>query len=85
MEQIEVNHDLDFKADITSDDLRDASVKALALLERNAVTIDGEWGDCRSLEELERDGALPIEILNLRNAIANYDEAIKSLIDMLRD
>jgi hypothetical protein len=73
------------EADMASDDLRDASVKALALLERNAVTIDGEWGNCRSLEELERDGALPIEILNLRNAIANYDEAIKSLIDMLRD
>lgn len=73
------------EADMASDDLRDASVKALALLERNAVTIDGEWGSCRSLEELERDGALPIEILNLRNAIANYDEAIKSLIDMLRD
>jgi len=66
------------------DNLREASGKALALLERNAVTIDGEWGDCRSLEELERDGALPEEILGLRKAIADYDEALNDLIEMLR-
>jgi hypothetical protein len=74
------------EADMASDDLRDASVKALALLERNAVTIDGEWGDCRSLEELERDNALPIEILALRRAIDNYNNAVRHLIaEILED
>ena len=66
------------------DNLREASAKALALLERNAVTIDGEWGHCRSLEELEQDGALPEEILGLPKAIADYDEALNELIEMLR-
>ncbi len=62
-------------------DMRTAAEEALRLLERWAVTIDGEWGNVRSLEEIEADGDLPQEIVNLRAAIVDHDETIQSLIE----
>jgi glutaredoxin len=50
-------------------ELRKAAEDALKLLEEWAVQIDGEWGMCRDLEELERDGRLPEEILALRRVL----------------
>jgi hypothetical protein len=63
--------------------LRDSAEAALRLLESWALTIDGEWGDARSLEELEADGALPVEILHLRFAIEQHDEMIADLIEYM--
>ena len=50
-------------------DLRKAAEDALKLLEHWAVTIEGEWGMARTLEELEKEGSLEEEILNLRAAL----------------
>lgn len=50
-------------------DLRKAAEDALKLLEHWAVTIEGEWGTARTLEELEKEGSLEEEILNLRAAL----------------
>ncbi len=52
----------------------DKAAAALDLLERHTVTIDGEFGYCRSIGELESAGALPQEIVNLRRAIARMTE-----------
>ncbi len=54
-------------------DLIKAAEEALKLLEDWAVVIDGEWGACRDLEELERDGRLPKEILYLRAALKHIN------------
>lgn len=63
--------------------MREAAEGALRLLERWTVTIDGEWGGVRSLEEIEADGDLPKEIVNLRRAIAEHDATIQGLINHL--
>jgi hypothetical protein len=54
-------------------DLRKAAEDALALLERWAVLIDSEWGDCFDLDELEAHGRLPDEIIHLRAALRSSD------------
>ena len=56
-------------------DLHKAAEDALALLERWAVLIDGEWGDCMDLDELEKHGRLPDEITKLRAAIRARGES----------
>lgn len=51
-----------------------AALKSLlSLAEADAVTIDGEWGLCRTLEQLDADGDLPDEILTARVAIARAE------------
>jgi len=54
----------------TETELLVAAVAALDLLEGYEETVEGEWGGGRSLEEIERDGDLPKEIVDLRAAIA---------------
>jgi hypothetical protein len=44
---------------------------ALVLLESQETQIDGEWGDCRGLEQIEKDGDLSREIIQAREALAN--------------
>jgi regulator of replication initiation timing len=50
-------------------DLHKAAEEALRLLERWTLTIDGEWGAVRSLEAIEADGDLPVEMVKLREAL----------------
>lgn len=50
-------------------DLVEAAKAALTLLEEWQLTIEWEWGDCRSLEEMEEAGDLRPEILDLRKAL----------------
>ena len=54
-------------------ELLEAAKAALELLKIYESRIEGEWGDGRSLEEIERDGDLPAESLNLRTAIAKAE------------
>lgn len=63
------------EARATVAELIEATTPALRLLEKWAVQIDGEWGSCRELAELERDGRLDDEILTLRAAIARIGGA----------
>ncbi len=51
-------------------DLVEAAKAALTLLEEWQLTIEWEWGDCRSLEEMEEAGDLRPEILDLRKALS---------------
>jgi len=53
-------------------DLIEAAKAALTLLEEWQLTIEWEWGDCRSLEEMEEAGDLRPEIIELRKALAKY-------------
>lgn len=46
--------------------------KVIEYIERTEETIDGEWGSCRNLEELLRDGGMPniyFELKRLRGEI----------------
>ena len=43
--------------------------QALEDLEKLAVTIDWEWGSCRSLAEIEADGDLSPVVIDLRQAL----------------
>ena len=38
-------------------------------MERDAAKIDGEWGACREIEEIERDGDLPDALVKARAAL----------------
>jgi hypothetical protein len=49
-----------------------AAVDLLALSERMVVMIDSEWGRCRGLAQLEKDNELPLEILDMRKALATH-------------
>ena len=49
--------------------------KLIALAESDAVQIDGEWGNCRTLEQMEAEGALPSEIIAARAALTPPPEA----------
>ena len=51
-------------------DLVEAAKAALTLLEEWQLTIEWEWGDCRSLEEMEEEGDLRPEIVRLRKALS---------------
>ena len=50
---------------------------ALEDLEKLAVTIDWEWGSCRSLAEIEADGDLSPVVIDLRQALADATHGIK--------
>lgn len=49
--------------------IRDVLRDLLVLAERDEVQIDGEWGRCRSIEQIEADGDLPEAIIQARNAL----------------
>jgi|SRR5690554_2753947 len=51
-------------------ELYEALINALAKMERDTEQIEWEWGFCRSMEELESDGALGQEITKARAALA---------------
>lgn len=51
-------------------ELTEAAKAARGLLEEWEVKIDGEWGLGRDLDEIERDGDLSEELVNLRAALA---------------
>jgi hypothetical protein len=51
--------------------------KAIAQMEDDAETIEGEWGTGRSLEELERAGELPEALLAARAYLASLLEGTK--------
>lgn len=44
--------------------------EALEELEQYELKVEGEWGSCRSIEQLEADGHLPPIILKLRAALS---------------
>lgn len=50
--------------------LREALEASIEQMEYDAAKIDGEWGDCRSIDELERDGELPEALVLARAALA---------------
>jgi hypothetical protein len=56
-------------------ELIESHAKCLALLEIWAVQIDGEWGSCRELRELENDGDLEPEIIEARAIQARIGSA----------
>lgn len=39
--------------------------------QRGEVKVDGEWGDCRNLKQIETDGDLSPEIIQAREALKN--------------
>ncbi len=49
--------------------MREALVAAIAKMEAYEVQIDGEWGCCRDLPKIEKDGDLSPEILQAREAL----------------
>jgi hypothetical protein len=51
-------------------DLIEAAKAALTLLEEWQLTIEWEFGDCRSLEEMEEAGDLRPEIIELRKVLS---------------
>ncbi len=51
-------------------ELEEALQAALTQMEEDIITIDGEWGSCRSLEELESDGELWSEIVQARKMLS---------------
>jgi hypothetical protein len=64
--------------DLNMNDLHKAAEAALRLLEEYAQAIEHEWGDCRSPEEVEKDGDMEVEILNLRAALAALNKENQS-------
>ena len=42
-------------------------------IEETEVTIDGEWGSCRDLEELQEQGLMPELYARVNTALANAD------------
>ena len=54
-----------------SDKMREALANLLKLAERYEVKIDGEWGCCRDIEQIEADCDLPDEIVAARAALAD--------------
>lgn len=58
------------------DAMKDALEVAIAQMEYDAAKIDGEWGGCRSIDELERDGELPEAIVLARAALAQGQEEV---------
>jgi hypothetical protein len=50
--------------------LVDVLEKAIAQMEDDAATIEGEWGTGRNLEELELNGELPEALLEARAYLA---------------
>lgn len=56
-------------------ELIDSQRELLALVEQWAVQIEGEWGMCRDLDELEKDGELRPEIIRARAALARIGGA----------
>jgi hypothetical protein len=48
---------------------------ALTQLEEWEVTLDGEFGSCRNLDQLEKEGALSEATLATRTAIAKAEHA----------
>lgn len=51
-------------------ELLEALEEALLKMESDEERIEGEWGSCRSLEQLEKDGELDDAILKARAIIA---------------
>ncbi len=51
-------------------ELEEALQASLTQMEEDIITIDGEWGSCRSLEELESDGELWSEIVQARKMLS---------------
>ena len=51
-------------------ELLEALEEALLKMESDEERIEGEWGSCRSLEQLEKDGDLDDAILKARAVIA---------------
>jgi hypothetical protein len=41
-------------------------------IEETQVTIDGEWGSCRGLEELKEQGLMPELYTQVNDALAHY-------------
>lgn len=53
---------------------RSALQDALSFMESAEMRIEGEWGKCRTIGELERDGNLSPEIFKVRAALATGEE-----------
>lgn len=53
------------------DALREVLEASIEQMEYDAAKIDWEWGGCRSIDELERDGDLPEAIVLARAALAH--------------
>ena len=49
--------------------LREALRNLIAWAEHAEVQIDGEWGNCRNLAEMEKDGDLSDELIAARAAL----------------
>jgi hypothetical protein len=54
-------------------ELLEALKEACEQMESDAIQIDGEWGNCREIKELERDGDLPNALVTARAAIARAE------------
>lgn len=67
-------HEVNQKLAESCAELLGALEKSLKLLEEYEVKIDGEWGTGASLQRLDAEGRLPIEILEARAAIAKAKE-----------
>ena len=49
--------------------LKEALRGAVGQMEMDAVQIEGEWGDCRSLQKMEEDNDLPDALVEARAAL----------------
>ena len=55
--------------------LVEAAKEALDLLEHYEYIIEWDRGSCYTLQQMEDNGILPKEILNLRKAIKDHEES----------